>query len=107
VRAVNKILATHAEFGMPSQPPPKRSFDGLRDVLPALNGLGSKHLRALLNQFQVLQIRRHVILRSRPTAGKLAAHFAQRAPDWLADAVTDSVSCVLMKGNDLGGQQPA
>jgi SAM-dependent methyltransferase len=103
VRAVNRILAAHAEFGIPVQPAPKRSFDGSHDVLPALNGLSGKHLPVLFQDFQVLQIRRHVILRSRPAAGKAVAHFARLAPVWLADAVTDSVSCVLMKANAVGG----
>lgn len=107
VRAVNKILTTHTEFGMPMQPAPKRCFDGSRDVLPALNGLGSKHLPELFKNFQVRQIRRHVILRSRPIAGKVVAFFAQHAPAWLADTVTDSVSCVLVKASDLGGSQLA
>lgn len=101
VQAVNSILAGDtdmARFGTREQPSPVRGFDGRRYVLPNLNGLSGSHLKALFSSFSVVDIRRHVVLRSKPRLRKITSALAQPwAPMWLRDALTDSVSCVLRK----------
>jgi SAM-dependent methyltransferase len=101
VQAVNSILANDADmsrFGTAKQPGPLIGFDGRSYVLPNLNGLSGSHLKSLFSLFSVISIQRLVILRSKPRLRKITATLAKPwAPTWLRDAVTDSVSCVLLK----------
>jgi SAM-dependent methyltransferase len=101
VSAVNSILNEDPEmtlYGTRRQPTPRMSFDGRRRVLPLLNGLGGSHLSELFRQFSILQINRHVVLRSKPGLRALTTALSQAPmPMRLRDAVTDSVSCVLTK----------
>jgi len=100
VRAVNSILADDEtnRFGTTRQPAPSRSFDGRRSVLPQLNGLSGRHLRELFRDFRVIRFHRHVILRSKPVIGSVAAVIATTlSPSRGSDALTDSVAVVLEK----------
>lgn len=101
VSAVNSILDEDPEmtrYGTRRQPTPRMSFDGRRQVLPLLNGLGGSHLAELFQEFTVLQIDRHAVLRSKPGFRALTRALALAPwPMRLRDAVTDSISCVLRK----------
>ena len=104
VQAVNAILDEDKDmklFGTRRQPKPELSFDGTRRVLPMLNGLSGGHLTRLFAKFTDVQIRRHVVLRSRPRLRAATDFLSGRySPMWLRDAVTDSMSCVLRKPMD-------
>jgi SAM-dependent methyltransferase len=101
VLAVNHTLALDSDmrmFGTKIQPDPQRSFDNRRYVLPMLNGLSGRHLATLFSKFIDVEIRRHVVLRSKPKLAPVTRLLSARfAPVWLQDAVTDSVSCVMRK----------
>ena len=63
VEAVNSPLAQDVEmrrFRTRRQPNPLLSFDGLRHVLPMLNGLSGRHLHELFTKFADAQMRWHV-----------------------------------------------
>lgn len=101
VKAVNSLLEGDvgmAQFGTSLQPPPRKAFDGGRYVLPGLNGLSGRHFGELFASFEVVELTRHLVLRSRPRLHPITKVMAQSwAPIWLRDAVTDSVACVLRK----------
>jgi 2-polyprenyl-3-methyl-5-hydroxy-6-metoxy-1,4-benzoquinol methylase len=101
VRSVNAVLLEDEDmrrFGTRPQPYPALSFDGRRRVLPMLNGLSGRHLTQLFAKFADVQIRRHVVLRSKRGFRVITEWLSGRgSPNWLRDAVTDSVSCVLRK----------
>lgn len=88
VSAVNSILNENPKmtrFGTCRQPAPRMSFDGRRQVLSLLNSLGGSHLCELFRRFSVLQINRHVVLRSkarspRPHQGTGARVLADAVP---------------------------
>lgn len=97
VSAVNSILAEN-DFGTSRQPPPARSFDDKRNVLPTLNGLSGWHLPRLFRHFRVVQIERRAILSSRPVLRSITSALTSRfVPIIIRDALTGSVVCVLQK----------
>ena len=94
VRAVNHVLETNPQFGTASQPAPRRSFDGSREVLPGLNGLSGVHLDSLFASFERLSLRRIAI---GPRGMGLIVN--SRLPVQLRDLVTATVACILRKPN--------
>ncbi len=92
VQAVNSILELDERYGTAKQPPPGRSFDGTRDVLPGLNGLSGEHLKALFSGFEVINVRR-IALGPRGT-GLIAR---SPLPVRIRDCVTATIACVLRK----------
>src|SRR5439155_10012927 len=94
VRAVNHVLETNPQFGTAIQPAPRRSFDGLREVLPGLNGLSGVHLDSLFASFERLSLRRIAI---GPRGMGLIVN--SRLPVQLRDLVTATVACILRKPN--------
>jgi ubiquinone/menaquinone biosynthesis C-methylase UbiE len=92
VRAVNDVLKNNPQFGTAPQPEPCRSFDGVRDVLPSLNGLSGVHLATLFDSFETVSMRRIGLgLRG---LGFLAN---SRLPVRIRDMVTGTVVCIHRK----------
>lgn len=92
VRAVNDILETHPQFGTRGQPPPGRSFDGAREVLPGLNGLSGAHLEGLFEGFETLDLRRIAI-----GPRGMGMFVRSRLPVRLRDLATGTIACVVRK----------
>ena len=95
VQAVNSILEQDDRYGTATQPPPGRSFDGARDVLPGLNGLSGEHLEALFSGFEVVNVRRIAL---GPRGMGLIARSS--LPVRVRDGVTATIACVLRKPAD-------
>lgn len=94
VRAVNAVLEANPEFGTARQPEPRRSFDGVREVLPGLNGLSGVHLATLFAGFQTLRLR-HIPIGPRGLGlGPLANSWL---PVRLRDLITGTVACILRR----------
>jgi len=92
VRAVNSVLQEDPSFGTARQPEPGRSFDGVREVLPGLNGLSGVHLKTLFQGFEQVGMRRIGLgLRG---LGFLAN---SRLPMTLRDMVTGTVVCIVRR----------
>lgn len=92
VQAVNAILIENPQFGTAPQPPPRRSFDGTRDVLPGLNGVSGTHLDALFQDFEIVSVRRIAL---GPRGMGLVVN--SWLPPLLKDLATATVTCVLRK----------
>jgi SAM-dependent methyltransferase len=92
VRAINKVLEEHPQFGTARQPEPQRSFDGAREVLPGLNGLSGVHLESLFASFETVSLRRIAL---GPRGMGLIANSS--LPVQLRDLVTATVACIQRK----------
>lgn len=97
VHAVNSILMDQGLHNS-LQPEPRRSFDGVRNVLPNLNGLSGWHLPNLFRHFEVISLERHALHWCEPDRGRIAKAIARSSlPAIVKDAATSSMACVLRK----------
>jgi SAM-dependent methyltransferase len=101
VSAVNTFLAVEdgtKKYGTGIQPRPKLSYDQKRKVLPTLNGLTGNAFRAMLNSFEVVDLRFRPILGHRRVLGApIRALFALGLSGRLRDALATNCVCELRK----------
>ncbi len=104
VNAVNRLLSGKGgeRFGTSLQPAPKRKFDGGREVLPTLNGIGGAEMLQLAQEigFEVCYVKYPTIIsRFAPNARMLDRFnvFLMKLHPFMEEAMSYNLTCILSK----------